>query len=157
VVIKKVDNRVLILKTLAAIVIMASSFVAVSQTNISYAQIDCDYTNLQAPRPTQILCPIIRLVNMALLVAGAVFILILGFGAIKMSLSLGDPKAFQSSHNTILFAGIGAFIVLGAFTIFFIINRTLGLGLVWSSPADIYGFFGDELRTLLISIGIQNP
>ncbi len=81
----------------------------------------------------------------------------LGFGAIKMSLSLGDPKAYQSSMNTMLFAGVGALIVLGAFTIFFILNKTLGLGLAWTTPEEIYTFFIGELRGLLIGMGIQNP
>jgi len=158
VVINKDRKNLLVLKTLISFVIVISAFAVFSQVNISYAQpIDCDFTNQIAPRPLQIICPVMKLARLVIVVAGAVFTLMLGFGAIKLSTSLGDPKAYESSMNTVLFAGVGAFIVLGAFTIFFILNRTLGLGLSWTTPADIFSSFTNEFRDLLLGMGIRNP
>ena len=102
-------------------------FLFVSSFNISYA-LDCNLTGT-APTPMQMFCPFVRLFNLLLIAGGAVFIIIIIVGAIKMVTALGDPKGLMSSTNTWTYAVIGVCIVLGVFAIFAILNKTFGLGL----------------------------
>lgn len=96
-----------------------------------------------APSPVQIICPIIRIVNVLLTFAAIVFLVMLGFGAIKMSAALGDPKGLDSASKTWTYAFLGLFIVLGAVTIFTILNTTLGLG--FAQGIDINTWFENSL------------
>lgn len=104
----------------------------------TYCYIEPD---LAAPHPRHIICPLIRIVNLLLLVSGVGLAVFIGYGAIKLSASLGDPKAFEGALRTFLFAIIGFFVIVGSFALLFILDRTLGLGFGFSTPADIAGRF----------------
>lgn len=94
--------------------------------------IDCNLgspENPGVPTVEQLICPVARLLNAAMLLAGVALAIMIAFGAIKMALSFGDPKGYQASTRTLIFALIGFLIVIGALTILTIINRTFGLNL----------------------------
>lgn len=110
-----------------ALTIFLSAFLAISGLNTSYA-LDCSLTG-PAPTPAQMFCPFLRIFNLALLAGGAVLLIFIVIGAIKMSTALGDPKSLKSSYDTWVYAFIGVFVVLGTLTIFAILNSTFDLGL----------------------------
>ena len=113
----------------------------------AFAQINCDLNavnfavtgsdDIVVPMPSQIICPFLRLINLALMLSGVVLAVFIGFGAIKLSVSLGDPKGYEGSMRTFLFAIIGFFVVVGSFSLLFMLNRTLGLGLGYGSADNI--------------------
>lgn len=108
----------------------------------AFAALNCDLSSTQygevvLPLPSQIICPVLRLVNLALMLSGVVLAVLIGFGAIKLASSLGDPKGYEGATRTLLFAIIGFFVVVGSFSILMILNRTLGLGLEYDSANSI--------------------
>jgi len=114
---------------------------------VAFAAVNCNYQSvnitttgtqgIEVPLPSQIICPFLRLINLALMLSGVVLTVFIGYGAIKLSVSLGDPKGYEGSMRTFLFAIIGFFIVVGAFSLLFILNNTLGLGLGYGSADSI--------------------
>ncbi|MFC1756183.1 hypothetical protein ACFLZK_02205 [Patescibacteria group bacterium] len=127
---------------------------------VAFAQIDCDlhstsFTNantgsdIVVPMPSQIICPFLRLINLALMLSGVALAVFIGFGAIKLSVSLGDPKGYEGSMRTFLFAIIGFFVVVGSFSLLFMLNRTLGLGLGYGSADSIGEAVFNWWRTFL--------
>ena len=108
---------------------------------VSHAQLNAAYCDVNTADPSlhprHIICPLIRIMNLLILVSGVALVVFIGFGAIKLSTSLGDPKAYDASMKTFLFALIGFFIIVGAFALVFILDRTLGLGLGFTSPMQI--------------------
>lgn len=100
------------------------------------------------PTTEQILCPILKGINVAIILAGVTFIVMLGYAVVKLALSLGDPKGFQLSQRAAAFAVIGFIIVLGAFTIISIISNTFGLGLTFDITTIIETKLNDMLTFL---------
>jgi hypothetical protein len=105
----------------------------------SYA-LDCNLDAVPgtpAPLPSQILCPLVRVVNLGLILSGVALVVFIGYGAIRLAVSLGDPKGYEASMRAFLFAVIGFFIVVGAFSILFLLNKTFGLGLGYDSANSL--------------------
>jgi len=105
--------------------------------------LDCvsDDPNYPAPLPSQIFCPLIKVVNFGLIFVGVVLIIMIILGAIKMATALGDPKGLQGANLTWTYAVIGTFIVLGSFTLIFILNNVFGLGISILGGDDPGGIF----------------
>jgi len=127
------NNNTLLLKIKIALTLLVTftSLVSISAVNQTYA-LDCDInmtSEYPAPLPSQILCPFVRVFNLGLILVGAVLIMMIVMGAIKMATSLGDPKAYQGASLTWTYALIGTFVVLGSFALIFILNKTFGLGI----------------------------
>jgi len=118
---RKTMRKLLSLKIFAIVLALTSS------NKFAYAVVDCTLSD--PPTPAQIICPFIRMFNFALIAGGAVFLIFIVIGAIKMATALGDPKGLKSSRDTWIFAVLGVFVVLGVLTIFRIINNVFGLGL----------------------------
>jgi len=109
------------------VVSMALVAALFSNINVAYA-IDCAIpTNGGPPRITQIVCPFIRIFNVAIYVVGAVFVIMIIYGGIKISMSFGDPKGLESGKLTWTHAVAGAAIVVGFFAIILIITNLLGI------------------------------
>ncbi|MFC1722029.1 pilin [Patescibacteria group bacterium] len=110
-------------------------------SGFAYAQLDCnidydpscnpltDPNCSPSPRPSQMLCPFIRIINVMLFFGGVVFAVIIGWGAIKLATAWGDPKGLDSAKKTWTYALIGLFVVVGAVSIMTIISNTFGLGI----------------------------
>jgi len=110
------------------LLIVVSLFLA----NPSYA-IDCSTSlsldaNADPPKMSQIVCPFLRVFNFIILAAGVAFTVMIVYGGIKISTAVGDPKAMEQGKQTWVYAVIGVAVVLGFFTIFFIILGLLGAG-----------------------------
>ncbi len=123
----KIENTVLRKTITSTLVILAIVLIP----RMVFA-IDCSLISVEGvvvPKPSQIICPFLRVVNLALMVSGVALAVFIGYGAIKLSVSLGDPKGYEGAMRTFLFAIIGFFIVVGAFSLLTILNNTLGLQL----------------------------
>jgi hypothetical protein len=133
-----------------------------SNTNFAYAAVERDYkatclelesTTWQgAPSPMAIICPIVRLLNVLVLSAGAIFVIFVFISAIKYALSQGDPKALQASQQTLTTALIGMLIVVGVYTILTIIKNVFGLQ---GNLTDPFGSLGENLADLLGKFGVK--
>ena len=113
------------------------TFLLMSHFNISYA-LDCNLGGdtqfilgriIEVPSPMQIICPFLRVFQWLMLAAGAIFLIMIVVGAIKMVTALGDPKGLASSRDTWVYAILGVFIVLGVLAILVILDTTFGLGI----------------------------
>lgn len=89
--------------------------------------LDCDIPTDDDPSPVQILCPIVKALNVIILIGGAVFVIILFLTAYKFAMSQGDPKAMQGARDTGIYAVIGFLIVISVFTILKMMQVMLGL------------------------------
>ena len=104
---------------------------ALSAASPAYA-VDCDLSSVPAdaaPSPDKIFCPLIKVINVGIALGGVVFLIFILIGAIKLAVSLGDPKGFQGASDTWTYAVIGVFVVFGAFMLVGIVDRMFGLGI----------------------------
>lgn len=120
------NNNLKQLVTLLLIVV--SLFLA----NPTYA-IDCGTSpaltaTSDPPLMSQIVCPFLRVFNFVILAAGVAFTVMIVYGGIKISTAVGDPKAMEQGKQTWVYAVVGVAVVLGFFTIFFIILGLVGVG-----------------------------
>lgn len=149
-VIEMVSKRIVSILTMVFVIFLLSC-------NNVYA-LDCyqESSGYPAPLPSQIICPFVRVINLALLLVGAVLIAMIVLGAIKMAVSLGDPKALQGAKLTWTYAIIGTFVVLGSFFILFLINKTFGLGINLfergNAAAGIFEKIQENIRSFMESI-----
>lgn len=61
-----------------------------------------------------ILCAIVNTINLLLVFAGTIALLFLLYGGFQYIISGGDEKALLAAKNTITFAILGLFLVLGS-------------------------------------------
>ena len=137
-------------------------FVA-AMANVSFAQATVSSkcggpvtpTTLENPSPLAIVCPVIRVLNVMVLSVGAVFVFMVLYGAIKLSLSLGDPKGYEGAHQTWVWAVIGLGVIVGFYAILLIMDNIFGLGiLTGANPTGIFDNLVGALEGLLSEIGI---
>ncbi|MFA5881045.1 MAG: hypothetical protein WC834_02525 [Eubacteriales bacterium] len=108
----------------------------------------------KAPSPMAILCPVVRLLNVLVISAGAIFVIFVFISAIKYALSQGDPKALQASQQTLTAALIGMLIIIGVYTILTIIKNVFGLQ---DNPIlDPFGSLSRNLADLLDKFRISD-
>ncbi|OGC68203.1 hypothetical protein A2415_02815 [candidate division WWE3 bacterium RIFOXYC1_FULL_39_7] len=100
----------------------------------------------EAPSPLAIVCILARILNVAVLVVGLVFIFIIAYSAIKLATAFGDPKGFQGAQQTWTYAIIGALVVAGFFALFLIVANLVGFGNILSP-----NFILDRIEQALIS------
>jgi len=135
----------------------------ISAGNTAYA-VRNDYANLcdelestswdRAPHPLAILCPIVRLLNVFVLSAGAFFVLFVFISAIKYALSQGDPKALEASKQTLTMAVVGFLVIIGVYTILTILKNVLGLA---DNPiTNPFGVLSENLAKLLEKFNISD-
>ncbi len=143
-----------------AMVFFVGSFFA---QNTAYA-VRSDYANLctelestswsGAPHPVAIICPIVRLLNVFVLSAGAFFVLFVFISAIKYALSQGDPKALEASKQTLTMAVVGFLVIIGVYTILTILKNVLGLA---DNPiTNPFGVLSQNLARLLEKFNISD-
>lgn len=94
--------------------------------SFAHAQ-SCDVTGDSAPIIVDIVCPIIRFVNIAIILGGVVFSFIIVFAAYKFYTSMGDPKGVQGARNTLTYGLLGFLLVIGSFAIVVLIVNILGI------------------------------
>lgn len=112
------------------------------------AAVDCsNLTSGDAPTPVQIVCPLLRVVNFMVLVVGAVFVIMILYGAIKLSMALGDPKGLEGARQTWTWTIVGGLIVLGFFAIF-----TIVVGIFGSSQFPTFNTFSDRLEDSIVGL-----
>jgi len=106
-----------------------------------------------APSPMAIICPIVRIMNVLVLSAGAVFVVFIFVSAIKYALSQGDPKALQAAQQTLTTTIIGFIIVIGVWTILTIITNVFGFNSAILNP---FGTLNDSLKELFQELSISD-
>jgi len=84
-------------------------------------------STLGAPDPRAVVCIIARVINVFVGMGAVAFVYMILFGALKLSMSQGDPKGYIGAQNTWFYALIGFLIVAGFFSVYVIIANTLGL------------------------------
>ena len=141
-----------LLRNLMTITTFVVLLVFFSGFNQAYA-LDCTFTGT-APSYEQILCPVAKLVNLAIIFGGVIFAVFIGFGAIKISTSLGDPKGFEGARKTWTFAIIGVFIVFGSLAILRILGNVFGLSLSYGGTGGLFDNITAPFTEFLIQFKI---
>lgn len=146
-------------KLVAAVLVFTAVFTL--NLNNAYAAVDCNASGSligdEPPSLEMLVCPIVRVFNMIILLVGVVLIIMIIYGAIKLALSLGDPKGLESAKATWVHAGIGLGIVLGFWGILTILMNRFGITNAtrgFTSPMDPFNKAGDGITNLLEAIGI---
>lgn len=101
-----------------------------------------------------IACPLIKAINVLVFASTLVFAAMLGWGAIKMSLALGDPKGYEAAKNTMFYAFIGFCVVVFSFVILNIVSRIFGWS-IGGNPNDLFMTFQTNFENFLGSFGIR--
>jgi hypothetical protein len=105
------------------------------------------------PSIAGLICPIVRIFNLLILASGLVFAMMIGYGSIKLSMALGDPKGFDAAKMTLFYAFLGFGVVLGSFTILSILSGFLGAGII-SNPLSLFDGFLITVGKLMKQVGI---
>lgn len=79
-----------------------------------------------APPITAIFCPVIRVFNVLLFSVGVVFVVMIGYGAIKISMSLGEPKGLSGAKQTWTYAFFGGLVILFFYAVYRVIASVFG-------------------------------
>ncbi len=85
---------------------------------------------------------------------GIIFAIMIGIGAIKLAVSLGDPKGLEGASRTWTYALVGVAIVLGAVTLVSLIGRVLGLNL--GDLSSLFDTAASSLTNFVDTITIFN-
>ncbi len=139
-----------------AITILVFSVVFAFNFNSAYAAPDCGGSLIGDVPPSleMILCPIIRVFNAIILLVGAALVIMIIYGAIKLALSLGDPKGLESAKATWVHAGIGLGIVLGFWGVLTILMNRFNMIGYYANPMAPFNAASDGITALLEAIGI---
>lgn len=119
------------------------------------SQLSSDLNSGQAPSPLAIVCIIARVINVFILFVGIVLIVMIAYSAIKLSLTLGDPKGFKGVQSTWQYIIIGTFVVLGFFAIFRIVTHVLGISNFYD-PNALVQRIEDGITRFLQAAGITD-
>ena len=130
-------------KTLLTIWILFLTFTF----NTAYA-VECSGINPETIEAAQILCPIQRVFNAIILLAGIFLAIMVLWGAQKLALSFGNPDKLKSAVDTWKFALLGFLIIVGAISIYSIIRTALGIG-GFVGPQEIFDSISSEIQSLL--------
>ena len=81
-------------KSLLIVALITTSLFVFSSARPAYALPNCDLnqdcgTDVCDPKPSQIICPFLRIINFFFIIVGIVFAVMIGVGAIKIATSLG--------------------------------------------------------------------
>jgi len=90
-----------------------------------------------------------RVLYAGLALVGVVVIIMILIGAIKMALSLGDPKALQGAHLTWTYAAIGAVVVLGFFLVFRVVTGIMGIETGIATPGVMFDTLFDSIDAFM--------
>ena len=126
-----------VLSKVLPIIIFAISLIVTSTANVANA-ITCDTERIKEgdPHLTDIVCPIIQTINIFVFSAGLIFIIYVVFAAYKYYTSMGDPKAAMGAQKTLTTALMGFFLIIGVFTILYLIANLLGIDTAIINPFD---------------------
>lgn len=94
----------------------------------------CDIDNVNDP--AAIVCVIQNIVIVAVAIVGTLFVLMIAYGAYKLSMALGDPKGYSGAIMVWQYALIGFGIVFGVAAILSIIGKAFGITFI-----DLEGLF----------------
>ncbi len=137
------------LKVLRSVLIFTLLITAFNVFSEPAYAVNCTPLSDEAPGPQDIICPVIRIVNIALLSSGAVLILMLLWGGVKLALAIGDPKAMQAASATWTWAIIGFAVVIGGATLLKIVAGWFGWEADFLNPFDTLQQKIQEFMSLL--------
>ncbi len=115
----------------------------------------CGHSIEDNPNPTALVCPVIRVFNVLIYAAGGIFICMVIYGGIKLSMSLGDPKGYEGAQLTWFWAVVGLAVVIGFWVILLVLDNIFGLGIGPGGPQGIFQRIVDQFSALLIAIGVN--
>jgi hypothetical protein len=142
-------------------VIFIFTLLFVTLTSPANAQLVCDWNPASEtpPLPTQILCPIVRGVNIIVLMAGVVFTAMVLIASYKYATSLGDPKAAMGASSTLTHAVLGLVLVISTYLILNITFNIFGFSRTVVNPMNPFVQIQQGMCNLLVcsSADPNNP
>jgi hypothetical protein len=111
---------------------------------------------LDEPHPTDFLVPLQRIFNLFLMLAGIVLAGVIVYGAIKLSMSFGDPRKLQGARQTLTYAVFGFGIILMFFAGVFFLLTALGVDVSFANPNDIFVQMREGIQTFLDDARVYN-
>jgi hypothetical protein len=119
--------------------------------NVTYA-VSCGA--LTGENPSELLCPLYRLFNAAVLLAGLGIVVMIAIGAIKMGMSFGSPDKLSAANEVWKHALYGFLVVVGVVAIYTIVSSIFGIT-VFGSMDDIIAKFDSSFQELLSTYVIK--
>jgi hypothetical protein len=106
----------------------------------------CNLGTDDAPQISSIACILARIISLMLICAGAIFVGMIGYGAIKLGMAQGDPKGYQGAKDTWTWALIGVAIILGVGGIFSVVGKLFGINFL--DPQSMVSAFESQIISL---------
>ncbi len=106
---------------------LSLSLVFANSANAACTITDPQTLSNPAEQLADIVCPVAAGLNILVLSAGAIFVMMIFWGSIKLSMSQGDAKGIESAKQLLTWAVIGFFCVIGVYGILAIILGIFGV------------------------------
>ncbi len=116
---------------------------------LSFQEVCVDTYTSELPALYSILCPVIRILNVLILMAGAGFVIMVINAGYRYSMALGDPKGIEGAHNTLTYAVIGFFITIGVYVILRIIGQIFDVKAYYMTVPQLFNSFFTAFYDLL--------
>lgn len=111
--------------------------------NLNYCENTGTDGRLEDPNLLDMVCVTVRIINVAVLFSGTVLVITFCYGAIKIAMSVGDPKGTQAGRTTVFLSAGGFLIVIGFNTVYRVIVVAFNLSSNYSEP--------DKLAELILN------
>lgn len=136
---------------------LATTFVYVVFANmrVAFAALNCLIPPDDAPHPLALVCIVARIVNVLLLSSGAVFVIVIIYGGIKLSIAQGDPKALEAGKDTLTQGVIGFLVILFLFALLYIGGNLLGVTGTGITPGWALDTLSENICKFLFFGGIK--
>jgi len=92
----------------------------------------------------------VRIISIFILAASSALVIMIAYGIIKGSMSMGDPRGLEGAKSTWTYAVYGFLVVVLSFVIFSLVK-----GIVGGTSGEYGGFFGKIIEALdsLLEVG----
>lgn len=140
------------LKKIKSYLIPLISFLYILAYGIFTAHaINYKYGDLDNPYPTDFLVPLARVFNAFIIFAGVVFVVVVIYGAIKISMSFGDPRKLEGAKGVLTYAVYGLAVVLVFFIGVALVATAFGIPFLqtFSSPDAIFEWIAQGIEEFL--------
>lgn len=115
----------------------------------------CGLGGSGAPDPAEFACILEKIITIAIVVAGLIFIAMVSYGGVKLALALGDPKGYAGAVSTWQYALIGVLIVILIGGVLSVVGKLIGVSIV---PTALISSLRNAITALLTFVRVgQQP
>ena len=109
----------------------------------------CGLSGTEDPDPAEFACILEKIITIAIVVAGLIFIAMVSYGGVKLALAFGDPKGYAGAISTWQYALIGVFVIILIGGVLSVVGKLIGVNIVPTNLiSELRGAIDDLVSTI---------